>query len=77
VTADGRRLGPEPSAEGGLLLRDEGRHRLRAGTSIHGIEVIDVGCMQVDLYYHPDAFALDAAFDPATSVASPPSSSMS
>jgi hypothetical protein len=28
---------------------------------------IDVGCMQVDLAYHPDAFAsLEQAFDPAT-----------
>ena len=35
-----------------------------------GVSVIDVGCMQVDLYYHPNAFAsLDAAFDPATNVA--------
>jgi hypothetical protein len=34
-----------------------------------GVNVIDVGCMQVDLYYHPSAFAsLDAAFDPATNV---------
>ena len=30
-----------------------------------GVKVIDVGCFQVDLFYHPDAFAnLDAAFDP-------------
>ena len=31
----------------------------------------DVGCMQVDLYYHPDALLprSDAAFDPATNVA--------
>ena len=35
-----------------------------------GVRVIDVGCMQVNLYYHPNAFAsLDAAFDPATNVA--------
>src|SRR5215468_5260092 len=35
-----------------------------------GVSVIDVGCMQVDLYYHPNAFAsLEAAFDPATNVA--------
>lgn len=35
-----------------------------------GVTVIDVGCLQVNLYYHPDAFAsLDAAFDPATNVA--------
>ena len=30
-----------------------------------GITSIDVGCMQVNLFYHPDAFAsLDDAFDP-------------
>ncbi len=32
-----------------------------------GIASIDVGCMQVNLMYHPTAFRnLDAAFDPAT-----------
>ena len=32
-----------------------------------GARSIDVGCMQVNLLQHPDAFAsLDAAFDPAT-----------
>ena len=35
-----------------------------------GVTSIDVGCMQVNLHYHPDAFAdLDGAFDPATNVA--------
>jgi hypothetical protein len=35
-----------------------------------GIRNIDVGCMQINLYYHPDAFgSLEAAFDPATNVA--------
>ncbi|MGD1875962.1 MAG: transglycosylase SLT domain-containing protein [Kiloniellaceae bacterium] len=35
-----------------------------------GIKNIDVGCMQVNLYHHPDAFAsLEAAFDPAVNVA--------
>ena len=30
---------------------------------------IDVGCMQINLHYHPDAFAnLDEAFDPDTNV---------
>jgi hypothetical protein len=30
-----------------------------------GIQVIDVGCFQVDVFFHPTAFAtLDAAFDP-------------
>ena len=32
-----------------------------------GLRTIDVGCFQVDLFYHPEAFAtLDAAFDPET-----------
>ncbi len=32
---------------------------------LQGIRSIDVGCMQVNLMHHPDAFAsLDAAFDP-------------
>jgi hypothetical protein len=35
-----------------------------------GVRNIDVGCMQVNLLYHPDAFdSLDAAFDPAINVA--------
>jgi hypothetical protein len=34
-----------------------------------GVRNIDVGCMQVNLRYHPDAFAdLDQAFDPAANV---------
>ncbi len=35
-----------------------------------GVKNIDVGCMQVNLKYHPDAFAnLQQAFDPETNVA--------
>ncbi len=35
-----------------------------------GIRSIDVGCMQVNLMHHPDAFAsLDQAFDPAANAA--------
>jgi len=35
-----------------------------------GVTSIDVGCLQVNLAQHPDAFAsLDQAFDPATNVA--------
>lgn len=35
-----------------------------------GVRSIDVGCMQVSLLHHPNAFAnLDQAFDPATNVA--------
>ena len=36
-----------------------------------GWRAIDVGCFQVDLFYHPTAFAnLDDAFDPATNAES-------
>jgi hypothetical protein len=32
---------------------------------LRGVRVIDVGCFQVDLFYHPHAFtSLDEAFDP-------------
>jgi hypothetical protein len=35
-----------------------------------GVRSIDVGCLQVNLMYHPDAFAsLEAAFDPRTNAA--------
>ncbi len=41
-------------------------YRLRAS----GIKSIDVGCMQVNLYHHPNAFSsLSQAFDPANNVA--------
>jgi hypothetical protein len=34
-----------------------------------GIQSIDVGCMQINLFYHPRAFAsLDEAFDPVANV---------
>lgn len=37
------------------------------GFQASGIRSIDVGCMQVNLLHHPDAFAsLDQAFDPAS-----------
>ncbi len=35
----------------------------------NGVRNIDVGCMQINLYYHSDAFkTLDEAFDPLTNV---------
>ena len=35
-----------------------------------GVASIDVGCMQINLFYHPHAFAtLDAAFDPVRNAA--------
>jgi hypothetical protein len=37
------------------------------GLQAQGVRSIDVGCMQVNLKYHPDAFpTLDMAFEPAT-----------
>jgi Transglycosylase SLT domain len=40
------------------------------GLRARGVRNIDVGCMQVNLYYHPDAFAdLNQAFDPVANVA--------
>jgi hypothetical protein len=36
----------------------------------NGVRSLDVGCLQVNLFYHPDAFAsLDQAFDPAANAA--------
>jgi len=33
---------------------------------MEGVQTIDVGCFQVDVFFHPEAFAtLDEAFDPA------------
>jgi hypothetical protein len=35
-----------------------------------GVRSIDIGCMQINLLHHPDAFpSLEAGFDPATNVA--------
>lgn len=40
------------------------------GLQARGIRNIDVGCMQINLSYHPDAFAsLEEAFDPAANIA--------
>jgi hypothetical protein len=37
---------------------------------IQGVRLIDVGCFQIDLLYHPDAFAtLEEAFDPHSNAA--------
>lgn len=39
------------------------------GLRARGVKNIDVGCMQVNLQHHPDAFAsLEDAFDPVTNV---------
>jgi hypothetical protein len=74
VTADGRRV-PWPwtvNADGQGYYFETKKDAIAFVQQLQarGVSVIDVGCMQVDLYYHPDAFAsLDAAFDPATNVA--------
>ena len=35
----------------------------------NGVQNIDVGCMQINLYYHPDAFpSLEAGFNPKTNI---------
>jgi Transglycosylase SLT domain len=40
------------------------------GKLADGVESIDVGCMQINLKHHPDAFgSLEDAFDPATNAA--------
>ena len=40
------------------------------GMQARGVRSIDVGCMQVNLMHHPDAFAsLDVAFDPQANAA--------
>ena len=74
ITADGRRV-PWPwtvNADGQGYYFETKKDAIAFVQELQGrgISIIDVGCMQVDLYYHPDAFAsLDAAFDPATNVA--------
>lgn len=46
--------------------KDEAIQRVRT-LQASGVENIDVGCMQINLYFHPDAFSdLDAALDPLT-----------
>jgi Transglycosylase SLT domain len=61
VTADGNGKYFSSKAEAITEVK-----RLKAA----GVRSIDVGCMQVNLRYHPDAFtSLDDAFDPASNVA--------
>ena len=51
-----------PSRHAAIRAVEALRHR--------GVSNIDVGCMQINLAYHPDAFeSLDQAFDPKTNVA--------
>lgn len=58
IDADGQGLFYDTKAQAIAAVR-----ALRAS----GVRSIDVGCMQVNLMFHPDAFAsLEAAFDPTT-----------
>jgi soluble lytic murein transglycosylase-like protein len=61
VTAEGKgRFFPTKAAAIAAVRRLQAR----------GVTSIDVGCMQVNLHYHPSAFAsLDEAFDPGRNVA--------
>jgi hypothetical protein len=74
VTSDGRRV-PWPwtvNADGQSHFLGSKKEAIAFVEDLQdaGASVIDVGCMQINLYYHPDAFAsLEAAFDPATNVA--------
>jgi hypothetical protein len=44
-----------------------------AALQAQGVHSIDVGCMQVNLMHHPDAFmSLDQAFDPTANTAFAP-----
>jgi hypothetical protein len=55
--------GRYPETKGAAIAEVEA---LRA----RGIASVDVGCMQVNLFHHPQAFgSLEAAFDPAMNVA--------
>jgi soluble lytic murein transglycosylase-like protein len=56
VQAEGKGLYFETKAEAIAWVKD---------AESAGIASIDAGCLQVNLYYHPEAFeSLDAAFDP-------------
>ena len=58
VNAEGQGFFYDTKAQAVTAVRD---------MQAHGIRSIDVGCMQVNIMHHPDAFAsLEAAFDPQT-----------
>ena len=53
----------------GQLLRHQGAGGGRRDLALrmHATKSVDVGCMQISLTYHPDAFSsMDQAFDPAS-----------
>lgn len=60
------------NAEGQGFFFDSKAQAIAAvrGMQARGVRSIDVGCMQVNLMHHPDAFAsLDQAFDPSANAA--------
>jgi hypothetical protein len=60
------------NAEGQGFFYDSKAEAVAAvrGMQARGIRSIDVGCMQVNLMHHPDAFpSLDLAFDPSANAA--------
>src|SRR5262249_45242860 len=60
------------NAEGGGFFYDTKAQAVTAvrGMQARGIRSIDVGCMQVNLMHHPDAFpSLEAAFEPQVNAA--------
>ncbi|WP_158240639.1 lytic transglycosylase domain-containing protein [Telmatospirillum siberiense] len=61
INADGVSFHPASQIEAEAMVRT---------LQSQGARYIDVGCMQIDLHYHPDAFHdLSEAFDPFTNVA--------
>ncbi len=72
VTGDVRAWPWAVNADGASLFFDNREQAVawaRQGLA-GGVRLLDVGCMQVNLQYHPSAFAsLEQAFDPATNVA--------
>ena len=60
VQADGQNQFFNTRAEAVAWVRD---------AQSRGVSMIDVGCLQIDLYFHPDAFpSVDLAFEPADNV---------
>ena len=60
------------NAEGKGYFFESKQEAIKAVQKLHaqGIKSIDVGCMQVNLMHHPEAFAsLEDAFEPETNVA--------
>lgn len=58
------------AGEGHFFKSKEDAIAFVEGKLADGVESIDVGCMQINLKHHPDAFAsLEDAFDPSTNTA--------